>query len=664
MKPSVIHSIVAENFVRVAVVSPELRVADVAFNTDHMVRALHALGKSGVRLAVFPELGITGYTCADLFYQPALRDAAEAAVTALSEAVRESGVTAVVGLPMEIHNRLYNVAMLIDEHGPAGIVTKSFLPSSNEFYEERWFSRAGVLDTDAVELFGKIVPIGTDLIFQAENHREFCLGLEICEDLWAVQPPSGALALAGATVIANPSASDELLGKANYRRTLVAQQSARCLAAYLYASAGPGESSTDLVYSGHSMITENGAPLAETTRFQPDTTWAIADIDLDFLVSERLKNSSFSATPSSADVRVVSFSLGCAKAEADADKLHRTLSARPFVPELEADRGAHCSEVFAIQSAGLGTRLRHVPGARPVIGISGGLDSTLALLVCIEAMKQANRPARDILAVSMPGPGSTALTQTNARSLADMLGVEVREIPIHAAVQSHLRDISHPDHQFDITFENAQARERTQILMDLANQVGGLVIGTGDLSEAALGWCTFNGDHLSMYHVNIGVPKTLVRYVIEWVATQTPDAGLAATLRSIGNTPITPELLPLDADGALVQRTEETLGSYDLHDFFLFHAVRRHARPRKVFALACIAFADTCEPAEILKTLKTFYRRFFASQFKRSAMPDGPKVGTVALSPRGDWRMPSDARPDLWLAECDAIAKQINQPAA
>lgn len=649
----------AEHFVRVAVVAPELRVADVTFNTDQMVRALMDLGQSGVRLAVFPELGITGYTCADLFYQSTLRAAAEASVSILSEAVKTSGVAAVVGLPIEIQHRLYHVAMLIDENGIVGIVPKSYLPTSNEFYEERWFSRAEVLDADVVEFAGEVIPVGTDLVFEAENARGFLLGIELCEDLWSVQPPSGSLALAGATVIANPSASNELLGKADYRRALVAQQSARCLAAYLYASAGPGESSTDLVYSGHSIIAENGTQLAESPRFQPQTTSAIADLDVDFLISERLRNSSFSASAAPVGVRVISFSLGSATPNAKAPDLLRPLSARPFVPELERDRGAHCREVFAIQSAGLGTRLRHLPGARPVIGVSGGLDSTLALLVCMEAMKQSKRPASDILAVSMPGPGSTPHTQNNARVLAELLGAEVREIQIHGAVQAHLRDIQHADDQFDITYENAQARERTQILMDLANQVGGIVIGTGDLSEAALGWCTFNGDHLSMYHVNIGVPKTLVRYVIEWVASQSADPTLAATLQSIGDTPITPELLPLDARGALVQRTEDTLGSYDLHDFFLFHAVRRHASPEKLYALACHAFAGEHDPVVILNTLKTFYRRFFASQFKRSAMPDGPKVGTVALSPRGDWRMPSDARPELWLAECDAIAARI-----
>lgn len=654
---SVIQSILAESFIRVAVVSPELRVADVTFNVKQIRDALDALGKQGVRLAIFPELAITGYTCADLFFQPTLRDAAEAAVAPLTEAVKTSGVSAVVGLPIEIGNRLYNAAMLIDENGPAGIVPKSYLPSSNEFYEERWFSRAGVLDEQIVEFGGMLVPVGADLLFRAESDPHFCLGIEICEDLWSVEPPSGGLALAGAMVIANPSASDELLGKADYRRSLVVQQSARCLATYLYASAGPGESSTDLVYSGHCIIAENGGSLAETTRFEPLTTWAIADIDVDFLVSERLKSSSFSATAPNSAYRVISFALGRPEHVGDGRTLMRKISPSPFVPEREIDRGAHCSEVFAIQSAGLATRLRHIPGVRPVIGISGGLDSTLALLVCIEAMKKTHRNPSEILAVSMPGPGSTSLTQTNARALADLLGVEVREIPIHQAVQSHLRDIGHADDNYDTTFENAQARERTQILMDLANQVGGIVVGTGDLSEAALGWCTYSGDHLSMYHVNIGVPKTLVRYVIEWVGTQTSNNALATTLRSIGATPITPELLPLSADGDLVQRTEDTLGSYELHDFFLFHTVRRNARPRKVFALACHAFQGRFEPTLVLETLKTFYRRFFSNQFKRSAMPDGPKVGTVALSPRGDWRMPSDARADLWLAECDSLSK-------
>lgn len=661
MRASAVQSILSESFVRVAVVAPNLRVADVAFNTAEMITVMRALANDGVRLAVFPELGITGYTCADLFYQPPLREAAEVAVIDLCEAASETGVCVVAGLPVEIHGRLYNAAILIDTDGVVGIVPKSFLPTSNEFYEERWFTRAENLCIGEMEFAGSTIPVGADLIFQADAYPDFRLGIEICEDLWTVHPPSGALALAGATVVANPSASNELLGKSGYRRALVTQQSARCISAYLYASAGPGESSTDLVYSGHCMIAENGHVIAEGPRFQMTSTWTVADIDLDFLVTERLKNSSFSADAAPESARIVSFSLGEPRQTnpASTPALKRKLTKRPFVPDDETNREAHCCEIFAIQSSGLCTRLNHLPNMRPVIGLSGGLDSTLALLVCIEALKALGRPASDVLAVSMPGPGSTSHTQSNASLLAETLEVEFREIPIHAAVTQHLKDLSHPDGKFDVTYENAQARKRTQILMDLANQAGGIVVGTGDLSEAALGWCTFNGDQMSMYHVNISVPKSLVRYVIEWAASKTTNSTLAETLRSICDTPITPELLPLAADGGLIQKTEETLGSYDLHDFFLFHVIRRHSSPRKVFTLATLAFDGIFDQAVILATLRTFYSRFFASQFKRSAMPDGPKVGTVALSPRGDWRMPSDAAPALWLEECNELEREL-----
>lgn len=648
-------------FVRVAVVSPDLRVADVAFNTAAMVHAMKQLAGEGVQLAVFPELGLTGYTAADLFYQPSLREAAESAAGDLANAACETGVALIAGLPVEILGRLYNAAVLITADGPVGIVPKCFLPNANEFYEERWFARGETLPVTEIEFCGRTVPVGTDLVFRAIEQPSVVVGIEICEDLWAVQPPSGPLALAGATIIANPSASDELLGKAAYRKSLVAQQSARCLAAYLYASSGPGESSTDLVYAGHGIIAENGQILAETDRFEFATTWSIADIDVEFLVSERVRNSSFSAESSAGSYRLIEFSLPSRLTDAEIPVLCRPLSARPFVPENDRDREAHSREVFAIQSAGLATRLRHLDGLRPVLGLSGGLDSTLAVLVCIEALKKLNRPASDVLAISMPGPGSTGHTQTNARELAAALGVELREIPIHDAVAGHLRDIGHPEDTFDVTYENAQARERTQILMNVANQVSGIVIGTGDLSESTLGWCTFNGDHMSMYHVNSGVPKTLVRYVIQWVAGTHDGSRMQGILLSICDTPITPELLPLSGDGALVQKTEDTLGSYELHDFFLYHVIRRMARPRRVFALACLAFDGVHSQQTILTTLKTFYRRFFGSQFKRSSMPDGPKVGTVALSPRGDWRMPSDASPVLWLAECEALDESISR---
>lgn len=648
-------SLLADQFVRVAVVSPELRVADVAFNTSRIAAAIRALNADGVRLAVFPELAVTGYTCADLFYQPTLRTAAEQALTDIAAITRETGMLVVIGVPLEILGRLYNCAAVFDDNGLAGIVPKSVLPSAVEFYEERWFSRGETLPVLEISIGGELIPCGTDLIFQSAEWPALRLAVEICEDLWSPRPPSTVLALAGATVIANPSASDEVLGKAPYRRALVEQQSARCHAAYIYSAAGPGESSTDLVYSGHGLIAENGHLLAETRRFEFSTTWAISEIDLGFLTAERLRNSGFSAGDSGEPMRIVSVTSG----ETAPSPLTRRFARRPFVPEDDAARDAHCREVFAIQSTGLAARLRHIGSARPVLGISGGLDSTLALLVCLAAMEKLGRPHADIIAVGMPGPGSTSGTQSNAAALASALGVTFREIPIGDAVASHLRDIAHPENTFDVTFENAQARERTQILMDVANQVGGIVVGTGDLSESALGWCTFNGDHMSMYHVNASVPKTLVRYVVEWAASKPEFSDVAETLRAVCATPITPELLPLGAGGELAQRTEDTLGSYDLHDFFLYHTIRRASRPETTFALACAAFDGDFSPRQILDTLKTFYRRFFASQFKRSSMPDGPKVGTVALSPRGDWRMPSDASAALWLDACERISRHL-----
>ena len=626
----------AHGFVRAAVVSPELALGDVARNESVLLDTLRRLAGEGCRVVVFPELCLTGYSCADLFHLPALQQQALAAVRRLAEATAGLGALAVVGLPLAVDGRLYNMAAVLAAGRILGYVPKSFLPNSGEFYERRWFSPAHTLT--ATEIDG--VPAGTDLLFEVRDLPGLVLGVEICEDLWTVQPPSGRAALAGATVLANPSASNEWLGKAPYRRGLVQQQSARCLAAYLYASAGAGESSTDTVYSGHCLIAENGALLAESERFAFATRAVSADLDLQRLAHERQRSAAFRDEAPDKVFRRLSCELGAAAGAGEG--LQRPLSPQPFVPPPGVDRDATCREIFALQATGLARRLRQTKSATAVLGLSGGLDSTLALLVVIDALERAGLPRSAALAVTMPGLGTTARTRGNAEKLAEALGVPLRVIPIGPAVEQHFRDIGHPPDRHDVTFENAQARERTQILMDVANQTGGLVVGTGDLSEAALGWCTFNGDHMSMYHVNAGVPKTLVKYLIEWCAAERHAADAGDILRDIVATPISPELLPAGADGGIEQRTEDLVGPYELHDFFLYHFVRHGCGRAKLLYLAGLAFAGTHESSVIEKWLDVFLRRFAQNQFKRSSMPDGPKVGTVALSPRADWRMPSD----------------------
>lgn len=632
-------------FIRVAVASPELKLGDTAFNAAAIQAEMRALAARGARLIVFPELCLTGYSCADMFYLPALQAAARAALEETAAATTGLGCAVVVGLPMAVDGRLYNMAAVLAAGRVLGCVPKTFLPNNGEFYERRWFSPAPTLRARETACG---IPLGTDLLFEAEDLPGFVLGVEICEDLWTVIPPSSRLALAGATLLANPSASDEVLGKAPYRRALVAQQSARCLAAYLYAGAGAGESSTDVVYSGHGLIADNGLLLAETPRFSFTTERAVADVDVQRLEHERLRSTAFRDDENPPAARRVRFALGpgtTAHATDDstaAPALLRPLSPTPFVPPAGADRRAVCEEIFAIQATGLARRLRQTRSRTAVLGLSGGLDSTLALLVMIEALKRAGMPREAALAITMPGFGTTARTKSNAEKLAEALHIPLRTISIAAAVHQHFADIGHPPDQHDVTYENAQARERTQVLMDVANQTGGIVVGTGDLSEAALGWCTFNGDHMSMYHVNAGVPKTLVKYLIEWCAAELYAAEAGPILQDIVATPISPELLPVGADGGLEQKTEDTVGPYELHDFFLFHFVRHGAPVSKIHWLARQAFAGRYDEATLTRWLEVFRRRFVQNQFKRSSMPDGPKVGSVALSPRGDWRMPSD----------------------
>jgi NAD+ synthase (glutamine-hydrolysing) len=635
---------------RVAAASPELRVADPAFNAAETARLVRELAAQGVRLAVFPELGLTGYTCGDLFFQKRLLDAALEALHTVEEACRAAGCSAVVGLPLEYRDRLFNTAALVTPAGVAGFVPKSHLPNYGEYYEKRWFTALRPDDLACepeteVMYRGRPVPFGVHLLFEDAAQAGCVLGIEICEDLWAVQPPSGELALAGATVIANLSAGDELLGKAAYRRELVRQQAARCLAAYVYAGAGPGESSMDCVFSGHCIISENGRTLGETERFRFESRTTTADLDLELLRHERRRNTTFTPVFPHRYFARIPVTLGppTALGQEPGGRTLRAVDPHPFVPADPAKRDEHCREVLDIQATGLAKRLRHLGHGRLVLGVSGGLDSTLALLVAGLALDRLGLPRTDLLAVSLPGPGTSARTRANAERLARTVGATFREIPIDGAVAAHLADIAHDPAARDVTYENAQARERTQILMNLANQRGGIVLGTGDLSEAALGWCTFNGDHMSMYHVNAGVPKTLVRWLIAWAAGHAFAGACADALHDVLDTPVSPELLPPDDEGRVSQRTEEIIGPYELHDFFLHALVRHQFTPEKVRFLAGEAFAGKYAPDVIARWLAVFLKRFFAAQFKRSSMPDGPKVGSVALSPRADWRMPSDA---------------------
>ena len=639
-------------FLRVAAASPVLRVADVTFNLEQISGLIEQAAADNCQVLVFPELALTGYTCADLFFQQILLEKVEDALLELARVSSDCPLLIVVGAPLEQSGKLYNCGVVINQGQIAGVVPKTFIPNTNEFYEERWFSSAVDRTSAEIRIGDLNVPFGEDLLFQHQAFRECCIGIEVCEDAWIANPGSGDMAQAGATLICNLSASPEVLGKARYRRQLVESQSARCLAAYVYASAGAWESSTDLVFAGHCLIAENGMLLTQSERFGFDPKLISCDVDLERLNLERRRNNSFAASQAGRVFKRLAFSVSLW----DGKQLQRDVVSNPFVPSESADRSERCEEIFEIQTTALARRLRHTGSKHVVIGLSGGLDSTLALLVLVRAVDMLGLGAESIIAVTMPGFGTTDRTKSNAEKLIDQLGVSKRVIPIDAAVRQHFQDIGHDEATRDITYENAQARERTQILMDIANQCGGLVIGTGDLSELALGWCTYNADHMSMYSVNCGVPKSLVRYMVEWCAESLFSAPIREILEDICATPISPELLPPDEYGDIAQVTEEHVGPYDLHDFFLFHVVRNQFAPRKVFFLARIAFGEQYPVATIKRWLRNFYWRFFSQQFKRSCLPDGPKVGSVALSPRGDWRMPSDAVADLWLAEVDALS--------
>lgn len=648
-------SLAALRSIRVAAVTPALGVADVEYNTNTILQCYQEALSQKAQIVLFPELSITAYTCADLFYQQALHSATEKALARLKDATANESALLIVGFPLRHKGQLYNCAAVLQQGRILGIVPKTYLPNYNEFYEMRWFASA--LDTadESVFTLGNEVPFGSNLLFSQQTDDEpaatsFTLGIEICEDLWAVKSPSTDMVLEGAHIICNLSASNELLGKADYRRDLVRMQSARCMNAYVYASAGAGESTTDVVFAGHNIIAENGTVLAESQRFAFESTMVVADIDIERLENERLRNTTYRTEKPEKLYRHINVQLQ----DRSVDDIRRPLQAMPFVPSALADRSARCREIFSIQTTALAKRLLHIASRNVVIGLSGGLDSTLALIVCAQTFARLGYDVKGIHAITMPGFGTTQRTKSNADLLAQALGVSYRDIPITEAVRQHFRDLGHDEKVHDILFENAQARERTQILMDAAHQVQGIVIGTGDLSELALGWCTYNGDHMSMYAVNTGIPKTLVRYMVAWCADDLYDGEVQSILRDIYDTPVSPELLPPNAQGEIAQETEKTIGPYELHDFFLYHMLRLQFAPQKILTLASFAFGDKYDKETIQHWLGIFYRRFFSQQFKRSCLPDGPKVGSVALSPRGDWRMPSDAAVRLWLEQLSA----------
>ena len=636
-----------DGFLKAAALSPALRVADCAYNTQQIIAQLKDAAARGVKLAVFPEFCLTGYTCGDLFLQHTLQQGALTGLQSILGASRELDVVALVGLPLLVRGKLYNVAAVLCRGRLLGLVPKTYLPNYGEFYEKRQFT-PGSTEVEWVTVCGQQVPFGTSLLFRCCEMPSFVLGVEICEDLWSALPPSTFHALAGATVVANLSASDETVGKAEYRRALVQNQSARLLCGYLYASAGHGESTQDMVFGGHDLIAENGTLLSEALPFAGG--WAETEIDCQRMESERARNTSFE--PSAEGYQTVEFHL-----ELTETPLTRWVDPTPFVPHDQRLRAQRCELILKMQADGLAKRLEHARAKTAVIGISGGLDSCLALLVAVRALKQLGRPTTDVLAVTMPCFGTTRRTRSNAEILCDELHVSFREIDIAATVHSHFADIGQDEKVLDVTFENGQARVRTLELMDLANRTGGLVVGTGDLSELALGWATYNGDHMSMYGVNASVPKTLVRHLVQYEADIAASETLKTVLLDILDTPVSPELLPAKENGDIAQKTEDLVGPYELHDFYLYHVLRFGFGPEKIFRLAKAAFAGRAEyPDRVLyKWLRNFYWRFFAQQFKRSCLPDGPKVGSVTLSPRGDWRMPSDAAAALWLAELEQI---------
>ena len=636
---------IRDGFIRVAASTPEVRVADVEFNREQICRGIEEARAQGAAVLVFPELALTGYTCGELFMQKPLLSKVRSELRKLVDFTKGSDMLVFAGLPWEHNHKLYNTAAAIQDGRLLGLIPKRWLPNYSEFYELRYFN-PGWEDVIYVPWEGGQVPMGSRLLFTCANVDNLVVGAEICEDVWVLNPPSIAHASAGATVIVNGSASDEAAGKSGYRRSLISGQSARLLCAYVYANAGEGESTQDLVFGGQNMIAENGAVLAESERFANGTIYA--DVDLERLECERRRMTTYQ-TEGRERYTFVEFSLECREQE-----LRRPIDPSPFVPHDGAVRNKRCEEILSIQAMGLKKRLKHTNCKCVVVGISGGLDSTLALLVSVRAFDLLGLSRKDIIAVTMPCFGTTDRTYHNACLMAEKLGVSLREVDIKEAVTVHFRDIAQDPAKHDVTYENAQARERTQVLMDIANQRGGMVIGTGDMSELALGWATYNGDHMSMYGVNGSIPKTLVRHLVRYFADTCGEKELSEVLLDVLDTPVSPELLPPE-DGKIAQKTEDLVGPYELHDFFLYHILRFGFRPGKIFRLAKRAFEGTYTDETILKWLKVFYRRFFSQQFKRSCLPDGPKVGSVAVSPRGDLRMPSDACGRLWLEELEQM---------
>ena len=636
-------------FLKVAAAIPHVRVADCLYNTERMKALAEEAARRGVEIVAFPELGVTAYTCGDLLLQQTLLDDADEALAELVHETRKLPLVMIAGAPLRHGTTLYNCAVVFTQGRVLGVVPKIHIPNYGEFYESRWFDSGAGITEEHINVAGQQADFGADLTFEV-NGVEF--GVELCEDLWTAIPPSSHLALNGAKVIFNLSASPEAAGKHLYLRQLVAQQSARTIAGYVYCSAGWGESSTDLVFAGNGLIAENGTILREARRFSTEEQLIVADVDIERLEYERRRNTSFRANNDAAENTVIEMEIPEALRAAALD---REIDPLPFVPKDEEHRSERCEEIFRIQSHGLARRMAHTRARTAVVGISGGLDSTLALLVTVRTFDLLGIDRSKILGITMPGFGTTDRTYNNALKLMQGLGVSIREIPIREACLQHFRDIGLDPSDRSAAYENAQARERTQILMDVANMEGGLVVGTGDLSELALGWATYNGDQMSMYGVNASVPKTLVRHLVKWVADTEQDPATRDTLLDIIDTPVSPELLPADAEGHIAQKTEDLVGPYELHDFFLYHLLRSGYGPAKTLLLAEQAFEESYDRETILKWLRTFVSRFFAQQFKRSAMPDGPKVGSVALSPRGDWRMPSDATAEAWLRELENL---------
>jgi NAD+ synthase (glutamine-hydrolysing) len=640
-------------FVRVAAAVPPLKVADIAYNLEQILGFAQRADEQGVQIVVFPELCLTGYTAGDLFHQQLLLDRAAEALRALADASAQLRPVLLVGYPLATDGALFNTAAVVAGGAVRGLVPKTYIPGYKEYYEERWFASSRDLSARSVQVGRHQVPVGTDLLFRAREVNDLVLGVEICEDLWGPLPPSSFQVLHGAHLVANLSASNELVGKADYRRSLVAQQSARGICGYIYSSCGIGESTQDVVFGGHALVAEDGVILAESERFSTEGELVVVDVDVERLRLDRERTTSFTdsmhAFPPMAwrhvDVDVPPYA---------GKPFCRHVDPTPFIPRDDYERNRRTEEIFSIQTSGLVKRMSHTGIQRVVLGLSGGLDSTLALLVAVRAFDVLQVPRHDIFAFTMPGFGTSSRTRGNAERLARAGGVSLHEIDITAGSLRQFEDIGHDPQVQDITFENVQARYRTMILMNKANQLRALVLGTGDLSEIALGWNTFNGDHISHYNVNAGIPKTLVRYLLGWVAAQPRFADVKEVLQDILNTPISPELLGTGEGTTVVQRTEEIIGPYELHDFFLYHFARWESRPAKILFLAEQAFGQKYDAATIRKWLRLFITRFFGNQWKRSVMPDGPKVGSVALSPRGDWRMPSDAEVALWLEDLDA----------